>query len=225
MGKVRRMGLLIIDLRRKITEKKTEKERLNYTLGDCTRRIGRREGDDDEEARQAEGRCPYLPLMGMGRCIGCLKARNYEPNDTKIGSIRAQMSPDQGVKALLEGSNHNSDYQTVSKFDNLIVESSGSTRRIQRAQERRNPTSLSQKIVHRTIHDQGIQYRPSVPNHSLFPRIYGPCHSRKSINRAPFLLEKGHRRARARRDQGRDRRPLLPPCSSSTTAGVRRTTA
>ncbi|KAL0909087.1 hypothetical protein M5K25_023614 [Dendrobium thyrsiflorum] len=101
------------------------------------------------------------------------------------------MSPDQGVKALLEGSNHNSDYQTVSKFDNLIVESSGSTRRIQRAQERRNPTSLSQKIVHRTIHDQGIQYRPSVPNHSLFPRIYGPCHSRKSINRAPFLLQKG----------------------------------
>ncbi|KAL0906177.1 hypothetical protein M5K25_024650 [Dendrobium thyrsiflorum] len=84
------------------------------------------------------------------------------------------MSPDQGLEALLEGSNRNSDYQTVSKFDNLIVESSGSTRRVQRAQERRNPTSLSQKIVHQTIHDQGIQYRP----------------------------------------------PLLPPCSSSTTAGV-----
>ncbi|KAL0921784.1 hypothetical protein M5K25_008893 [Dendrobium thyrsiflorum] len=86
------------------------------------------------------------------------------------------MSPNQGLKALLEGSNRNSDYQTVSKFDNLIVESSGSTRR---------------KIVHRTIHNQGIQYRPSVHNHYLFPRIYGPCHSRKSINRAPFLLQKG----------------------------------
>ncbi|KAL0909507.1 hypothetical protein M5K25_020381 [Dendrobium thyrsiflorum] len=71
------------------------------------------------------------------------------------------MSPNQGLKALLEGSNRNSDYQTVSKFDNLIVESSGSTRRVQRAQERRNTTSLSQKIVHRTVYDQGIQYRPS----------------------------------------------------------------
>ncbi|KAL0912605.1 hypothetical protein M5K25_018588 [Dendrobium thyrsiflorum] len=72
-------------------------------------------------------------------------ARNYEPSDTKIGSIRAQMSPDQGPEALLEGSNHNLGYQTVSKFDDLIVESSGSTRRIQRAQQNRNPTSLSQK--------------------------------------------------------------------------------
>ncbi|KAL0925085.1 hypothetical protein M5K25_003393 [Dendrobium thyrsiflorum] len=52
------------------------------------------------------------------------------------------MSPNQGLKALLEGSNRNSDYETVSKFDNLIVESSGSTRRVQRAQEHRNPTSL-----------------------------------------------------------------------------------
>ncbi|KAL0926380.1 hypothetical protein M5K25_002604 [Dendrobium thyrsiflorum] len=93
------------------------------------------------------------------------------------------MSPDQGPEALLEGSNHHSDYQTVSKFDNLIVESSGSTRRVQRAQERRNPTSLTQKIVRRTVYDQGIQYRPSVHNHSLFSRIYGPCHSRKIINR------------------------------------------
>ncbi|KAL0928364.1 hypothetical protein M5K25_000240 [Dendrobium thyrsiflorum] len=39
---------------------------------------------------------------------------------------------------------------------------------------------------------EGIQYRPSVQNHSLFPQIYKPCHSRKSINRAPFLLENGH---------------------------------
>ncbi|KAL0911364.1 hypothetical protein M5K25_019499 [Dendrobium thyrsiflorum] len=63
-------------------------------------------------------------------------------------------------------------------------------RRIQRAQEHRNPTYLSQKIVNRTIHDQGIQYRPSIPNHSLFPLIYSSCYSRKSINRAPFLLQK-----------------------------------
>ncbi|KAL0924382.1 hypothetical protein M5K25_005204 [Dendrobium thyrsiflorum] len=101
------------------------------------------------------------------------------------------MSPNQGLRALLEGSNRNSDYQTVSKFDNLIMESSDSTRRVQRAQEHRNPTSLSHKIVHQTIHDQWIQYRPSVPNHSIFPRIYGPCHSRKTINRAPFHFEKG----------------------------------
>ncbi|KAL0914564.1 hypothetical protein M5K25_014923 [Dendrobium thyrsiflorum] len=124
------------------------------------------------------------------------------------------MSPNQGLKALLEGSNRNSDYQTVSKFDNLIVESSGSTRRIQRAQERRNPTFLSQKIVHRTIHDQGIQYRPFVHNHSPFPRIYGPCHSRKSINRASFLLQKGPREPELEEIKGEieDRSfPLAPP--------------
>ncbi|KAL0913882.1 hypothetical protein M5K25_017374 [Dendrobium thyrsiflorum] len=73
------------------------------------------------------------------------------------------MSPDQGSEALFEGSKRNSGYQTVSKFYNLIVESSGSTRRIQRAQDRKNPTSVGQEIVHRTIHDQGVQYRPSDP--------------------------------------------------------------
>ncbi|KAL0918337.1 hypothetical protein M5K25_010341 [Dendrobium thyrsiflorum] len=52
------------------------------------------------------------------------------------------MSPNQGPKALLEVSNHDLDYQTISKLDKLIVESSGSTRRIQRAQERKIPTSL-----------------------------------------------------------------------------------
>ncbi|KAL0927086.1 hypothetical protein M5K25_001242 [Dendrobium thyrsiflorum] len=66
------------------------------------------------------------------------------------------MSPDQGPEALFEGSKRNSGYQTVSKFYNLIVESSGSTRRIQRAQDRENPTSLSQEIVHRTIYNQRI---------------------------------------------------------------------
>ncbi|KAL0914323.1 hypothetical protein M5K25_014662 [Dendrobium thyrsiflorum] len=65
------------------------------------------------------------------------------------------MSPDQGPEALLEGLKRDSDYQTVSKLDKLIVESSGSTRRIQRAQEHQIPTSLSQKIVRRTVHDQG----------------------------------------------------------------------
>ncbi|KAL0904850.1 hypothetical protein M5K25_027007 [Dendrobium thyrsiflorum] len=120
------------------------------------------------------------------------------------------MSPDQGLEALLEGSKRNSDYQMVSKLDKLIVESSGSLRRIQRAQERRNPTSLSQKIVHRTIHDQGIQYRPSVHNHSLFPRIYGPCHSRKSINRAPILLEKGPQSQSLKRSRERSKTALAP---------------
>ncbi|KAL0908180.1 hypothetical protein M5K25_022657 [Dendrobium thyrsiflorum] len=73
------------------------------------------------------------------------------------------MSPDQAPEALTEGSKRNSGYQTVSKFYNLIVESSGSTRRIQRAQDRENPTSVGQDIIHRTIHDQGVQYRPSDP--------------------------------------------------------------
>ncbi|KAL0926425.1 hypothetical protein M5K25_002658 [Dendrobium thyrsiflorum] len=70
------------------------------------------------------------------------------------------MSPNQGPEALLEVSNHDLDYQTISKLDKLIVESSGSTRRIQRAQESRIPTSLSQKIIHQTVHDQGDRYRP-----------------------------------------------------------------
>ncbi|KAL0920302.1 hypothetical protein M5K25_009427 [Dendrobium thyrsiflorum] len=100
------------------------------------------------------------------------------------------MSLDQGPEVLLEGSKRDSDYQTVSKLDKLVVESSGSTRRIQRAQEHQIPTFLSQKIIRRTFHDQGVQYRSSVHNHSLFPRIYRPCHSRKTINRAPFHLEK-----------------------------------
>ncbi|KAL0917027.1 hypothetical protein M5K25_012067 [Dendrobium thyrsiflorum] len=52
------------------------------------------------------------------------------------------MNPNQGPEALLEGSNHNLDCQTAFKLDKLIVESSGSTRRIQRAQEHRIPTSL-----------------------------------------------------------------------------------
>ncbi|KAL0907111.1 hypothetical protein M5K25_025654 [Dendrobium thyrsiflorum] len=96
------------------------------------------------------------------------------------------MSPDQGLEALLEGSNHNSDYQTVSKFDNLI------------------------KIVHQTFYDQGIQYRPSVQNHSLFPRIYGPCHSRKSINRAPFLLQKEPGSQSLKRSRERSKTALAP---------------
>ncbi|KAL0909216.1 hypothetical protein M5K25_020063 [Dendrobium thyrsiflorum] len=72
------------------------------------------------------------------------------------------MSPNQGPEALLEVSNHDLDYQTIFKVDKLIVESSGSTRRIQRAQEHRIPTSLSQKIIHRTVHDQGNRYRPDL---------------------------------------------------------------
>ncbi|KAL0915266.1 hypothetical protein M5K25_015669 [Dendrobium thyrsiflorum] len=45
-------------------------------------------------------------------------------------------------EAHLEGSNHNLDYQTVSNYDVLIVKSSGSTRRIQRAQDRQNLISI-----------------------------------------------------------------------------------
>ncbi|KAL0909725.1 hypothetical protein M5K25_020618 [Dendrobium thyrsiflorum] len=108
------------------------------------------------------------------------------------------MSPDQGLEALLEGSNHNSDYQTVSKFYDLIVESSGSTRQIQRAQEHRNPTSLR------------IQYRPSIPNHSFFPLIYLSCHSRKSINRAPFLLQNGLQSQSLKRSRERSKTALAP---------------
>ncbi|KAL0928044.1 hypothetical protein M5K25_002279 [Dendrobium thyrsiflorum] len=95
------------------------------------------------------------------------------------------MSPNKGPEALLEGSNHDLDYQTVSKLDKIIVESSGSTRRIQRAKEHRIPTSLSQKIIHRTVYDQRIQHRPSIRTTPHLPLIYKPCHSRKSINRAP----------------------------------------
>ncbi|KAL0923393.1 hypothetical protein M5K25_007449 [Dendrobium thyrsiflorum] len=56
-------------------------------------------------------------------------ARQDEPNDTKFDSIRAQMSPNQGPEALLEGSNHNLSYQTVSKYDVLIIFWSGMARK------------------------------------------------------------------------------------------------
>ncbi|KAL0905404.1 hypothetical protein M5K25_023823 [Dendrobium thyrsiflorum] len=121
------------------------------------------------------------------------------------------MSPDQGPEALLEGSKRDSDYQTVSKLDKLIVEeSSGSTRRIQRAQEHRIPTSLSQKIISRTVYDQGIEYRSSVHNHSLFPRIYKRRHSKKPINRASFLLEKGFQNQSLKRSRERSKTALAP---------------
>ncbi|KAL0904936.1 hypothetical protein M5K25_027100 [Dendrobium thyrsiflorum] len=45
------------------------------------------------------------------------------------------MGPNQRLEALLEGSNNNLDYQMVYKRVMLIIESSGSTRRIQRAQD------------------------------------------------------------------------------------------
>ncbi|KAL0907447.1 hypothetical protein M5K25_021859 [Dendrobium thyrsiflorum] len=94
------------------------------------------------------------------------------------------MSPNQGPEALLESSNHNLDYQTISKHDKIIVESSGSTRRIQQAQEHRIPTSLSQKIIHRTVHDQGIQHRPSIqttPHLSLISHLF---------TKTPFFLKR-----------------------------------
>ncbi|KAL0909058.1 hypothetical protein M5K25_023580 [Dendrobium thyrsiflorum] len=104
------------------------------------------------------------------------------------------MSPNQGPEALLGVSNHNLDCQTVSKLDKLIIESSGSTRQIQRAQERRIPTSLSQEIIYRTDHDQGDQYRPAL-----------------------ILLEKG---PKARGEEEKKRRREEGGDSSSTAAGV-----
>ncbi|KAL0905380.1 hypothetical protein M5K25_023795 [Dendrobium thyrsiflorum] len=120
------------------------------------------------------------------------------------------MSPNQGPEALLEGSNHNLDYQTVSKLDKLIFESSGSTRQIQQTQEHIILTTLSQKIIHRTAHNQGIQHRPSIRTTPHLPPIYKPCHSRKSINRAPFILEKGPKLEGIKREIG-DRSCLLAP--------------
>ncbi|PKU63527.1 hypothetical protein MA16_Dca026186 [Dendrobium catenatum] len=72
------------------------------------------------------------------------------------------MSPNQGLRALLEGSNCNLSYQTISDFEELILESNGSTRRIQRAQDRRILTSLRPSNAQRTVHDQRIRYRPSI---------------------------------------------------------------
>ncbi|PKU85905.1 hypothetical protein MA16_Dca011836 [Dendrobium catenatum] len=72
------------------------------------------------------------------------------------------MSPNQGFKALLEGSNRNLSYQTVSDFDELILELKGLMSQIQRAQDHQIPTSLRPSNVQRTVHDQGIQYRPSI---------------------------------------------------------------
>ncbi|PKU61233.1 hypothetical protein MA16_Dca023274 [Dendrobium catenatum] len=85
------------------------------------------------------------------------------------------MSPNQGLKALLEGSNSNLSYQTVFDFDELILESNGSTRRIQRAQDRRIPTSLRPSNAQRTLHDQRIRYRPSIqntPNSLMISRLF-----------------------------------------------------
>ncbi|KAL0905740.1 hypothetical protein M5K25_024178 [Dendrobium thyrsiflorum] len=103
------------------------------------------------------------------------------------------MSPNQGPEALLEGSNHNLSYQT----DVLIVESSGSTRRIQRAQDRKILISLRHPNVHRT----------------------------KSINRALITPRRGGgkgRRGKGRREEEEEKRREEGKegrNSSSTTAG------
>ncbi|KAL0909603.1 hypothetical protein M5K25_020487 [Dendrobium thyrsiflorum] len=51
------------------------------------------------------------------------------------------MGPNQRPKSRLEGSNHNLDYQTIPERDMLIFKSSGSTRRIQQAQDHQIPIS------------------------------------------------------------------------------------
>ncbi|KAL0909304.1 hypothetical protein M5K25_020157 [Dendrobium thyrsiflorum] len=120
------------------------------------------------------------------------------------------MSPNQGPEALLKGSNQNLSYQTVSKRDVLIVESSGSTRRIQRAQDH-----IEMSIKRGSISAVRSNHSENTPDLSL---IYEPCHSQKSINRALILLEKGPKlEGKRRRREGRD--------SSSTTVGVRQATA
>ncbi|PKU71670.1 hypothetical protein MA16_Dca004512 [Dendrobium catenatum] len=81
------------------------------------------------------------------------------------------MSLNQGFKAPLEGSNRNLSYQTVSDFNELILESKGSTRRIQRAQDHQIPTSLRPSNVQRTVHDQRIRYRPSIQTTPCLPLI------------------------------------------------------
>ncbi|PKU67870.1 hypothetical protein MA16_Dca019396 [Dendrobium catenatum] len=85
------------------------------------------------------------------------------------------MSPNQRFEALLGGSNRNLSYQTVSDFDELILESNGSTRRIQRAQDHQIPKSLRPSNVQRTVHDRRIRYRPSIritPNSPLISRLF-----------------------------------------------------
>ncbi|KAI0495203.1 hypothetical protein KFK09_025353 [Dendrobium nobile] len=81
------------------------------------------------------------------------------------------MSLNQGPEALLEGSNCNLSYQTVSNFNELILESIGSTRRIQRAQDHQIPTSLRPPNVQRMVHDRRAQYRPSIQTTPYSPMI------------------------------------------------------
>ncbi|KAL0903941.1 hypothetical protein M5K25_026005 [Dendrobium thyrsiflorum] len=44
----------------------------------------------------------------------------------------------------------------------------------------------------------------------FFPRIYGPCHSRKSINRATFLLQRGRESQSTKRPRERSKTALAP---------------
>ncbi|KAL0907253.1 hypothetical protein M5K25_025811 [Dendrobium thyrsiflorum] len=130
------------------------------------------------------------------------------------------MSPDQGSKALLEGSNHNSDYQTISKLDNLIVESSGSTRRTQRAQEHKILTSLSQKIIHRT--DPSLKESRERSETALAPCSSSttagvlPNH-RRTTTRRPDVLPDHHPKARRSADHHpKARRSAGPPPEGPT---------
>ncbi|KAL0910448.1 hypothetical protein M5K25_021434 [Dendrobium thyrsiflorum] len=77
------------------------------------------------------------------------------------------MSPDQGLEALLEGSNHNSDYQTVSKFDNLISPISSSkgarSQSLKRSRER-SKTALAPLLL--LDHRRTTARRPYIsPDH------------------------------------------------------------
>ncbi|KAL0927231.1 hypothetical protein M5K25_001394 [Dendrobium thyrsiflorum] len=150
-------------------------------------------------------------------------SQKYEPNDTKSNSIRAQMGPNQILKASLEGSNHNLDYQT----------------RIERLNEK-NPTSprSSNSDIIKTFKCSinGPQSRESTStvhsNHSQIalnlPPIYWSCHSQKTINRPLIPRERGEDKRGRKKEpkQGREgikeerKRALLPPDSSPTTVGL-----
>ncbi|KAL0928370.1 hypothetical protein M5K25_000246 [Dendrobium thyrsiflorum] len=113
-----------------IMQKSINRALISLKRGAQGRRRGSKKKKKKRREEGKEGR------NSSSTTVGFRTSRKYKPNDTKFKSIRAQMSPNQGPEALLEGSNHNLSYQTVCKWDVLIVESSGSTRRIQRAQDR-----------------------------------------------------------------------------------------
>ncbi|KAL0916064.1 hypothetical protein M5K25_013547 [Dendrobium thyrsiflorum] len=90
---------------------------------------------------------------------------SFECRDSRLKAGRPE--------ALDEGSNHNLDYQMISKHNKLKVESSGSTRRIQRTQEHRILTSLTQGTK-REIGDRSSLLAPPRPPPEFYRTTVGP---------------------------------------------------